>query len=106
MSMLYCYNLRLEIKDCIGNDNLEELKKLAKNNDLNKFINEIDGWIWTPLHVAISIGNLEIFTWLIDNYDFSCSVNKRSVWGKTLLHFAVEKNNIEVVKCLLEKYSN
>lgn len=85
-----------EVFHMVDLNNLEDLKKIVNENNVNLFVNELEQNL---LHIAIARNSLEVF-----NYLLYCGidVNKLDKENKTPLHYSTAYNNYYFTKILLE----
>lgn len=85
-----------EVFYMVDNNNLEDLKKIVDESNVNLFINDFEQNL---LHMAITHNSSEVF-----NYLLYCDidVNKTDREGKTPLHYSTAYNNFDFTKLLLD----
>lgn len=85
-----------EVFHMVELNNLEDLKKIVNESNVNLFVNEFGQNL---LHMAITRNSQEVF-----NYLLYCDidVNKLDNDGKTPLHYSTAYNNFDFTKLLLD----
>lgn len=64
---------------------------------------QVDDAGWTPLHIAVSVGNYNITKLLLDHEPHP-DVETTTSTGLTLLHLATSKKHTQIVELLLKEY--
>jgi len=85
-----------EVFQMVDLNNLEDLREIVNESNVNLFINELGQNL---LHMAITRNSPEVF-----NYLLYCDidVNKLDRDGKTPLHYSTAYNNFDFTKLLLD----
>ncbi|RKT01032.1 ankyrin repeat domain-containing protein [Chryseobacterium defluvii] len=85
-----------EVFHMVDLNNLEDLRKIVDESNVNLFVNEFEQNL---LHMAITRNSTEVFDYLLY---CDIDVNKLDKDGKTPLHYSTAYSNYDFTKKLLE----
>ena len=89
-----CSPIAETISSKIENGNIEEVKKILLENEIDFF----DSYLRTPLIWSVIYNNCELLNWLIEN---NANINHQDKNGYSALHFCAQEKSKDVVKILL-----
>ncbi|TGO10013.1 hypothetical protein BTUL_0147g00170 [Botrytis tulipae] len=87
----------LAIYYAASNGELNTLKILHRRGS-HKYINEANGYLNAPLHLASMIDHANVVNWLLEK---GAAINQPGTGGDTPLHSATSRGHVEIVRELL-----
>ncbi|TGO70615.1 hypothetical protein BELL_0696g00010 [Botrytis elliptica] len=87
----------MAIHHAATNGELETMRILHRRGS-HRYINEANGYLNAPLHLASMFGHASVAEWLLEN---GAAINQPGIGGDTPLHMATSRGHVEIVRQLL-----